>query len=261
MAARAPRNSEEWNAQAYHRLDRPQQAWARSVLDTIALRGDETVLDAGCGTAKLAAVIARRVPRGRVLAVDRSANMLRVAHRALAAPEAPRVTLIRASLEALPFAGSVDVVISTAAFHWVLEHDRLFRELYVALRPGGRLVAQCGGGPNLARVLARAERVLAGDPYRPHFEGWSGPWMFADAGSTAARLRRAGFVEVHTSLAEAPTVLADREEYVAFLESVVLRAHCDRLADAAAADDPPFSLDYWRLNMRAQRPSGPPGDG
>jgi trans-aconitate 2-methyltransferase len=199
--------------------------------------------------------------------------MLEAVRQSVAARVDVHVLTVQADLEALSFAPSVDVVFSAAAFHWVLGHDRLFRELHAVLRPGGRLVAQCGGGPNIERILSRADRILATEPYRPYLEGWTGPWFFADAESTAARLASAGFVDIQTSLVEAPTVLPDRDEYTRFLEAVVLRAHCDRLPDASmrrnflarlgeagTVDDPPFSLDYWRLNLRARRPLDQTGD-
>lgn len=256
----------EWDAAAYARLGRPQEDWGRAVLETVALEGNERVVDAGCGHGGLTALLADRLPRGRVLAVDRSANMLGAAAAGLSRV-AERVALVRADLTALPFSGSVDLVFSTAAFHWVLDHDRLFRELHAALRPGGRLVAQCGGGPNLARLLGRAARIVASPAYRPHFEGWSGPWLFADAPASAARLSAAGFIDVETGVVESPTVLSDRQRYTDFLAAVILRAHLDRLpnralgealldrlADAGEADDPPFVLDYCRLNLRARKP-------
>lgn len=257
----------EWDAEAYSRLGRPQTDWGRSVLGTIVLRGDERVIDAGCGTGRLAAELAERLPSGVVIGIDRSANMLAVAEADLRARFGRRVAVVRADLSALPIAGSVDLVFSTAAFHWVLDHDTLFVEIYRALRPGGWLVAQCGGGPNLSRILSRAERVMQTAAYCAHFEGWTGPWLFADASTTARRLTDAGFVEVDTEVIEAPTVLGDRREYTDFLAAVVLRAHLDRLpspelrsgllepmADAGARDDPPFSLDYRRLNLRGRRP-------
>ena len=274
MVPRRVGSPREWNAGAYDPLDRPQLSWGRAILATMAWHGNETVLDAGCGTGKLAAEIAARLPRGRVIAIDRSANMLETLRQKLGLGADARVAAVQADLAALPLALAVDVIFSTAAFHWVLDHDRLFRELHAALKPGGRLVAQCGGGPNLARILTRVDGILAAPPFRQHVEGWTGPWLFADARATASRLAAAGFVEVETSLVEAPTVLRNRDEYVAFLEAVVLRAHCGRLPGvrmrntllselgaAGAADDPPFSLDYWRLNMRARRASGPSGDG
>ncbi len=142
--------SRDWDAATYHRISEPQVTWGRRVLDRLPLRGDETVLDAGCGTGRLTAELLERLPRGRVLALDNSPAMLAAAREYLAPRFGDRVSFVLADLQELadrPLPEPVDAIFSTAAFHWVLDHPRLFRGLYRALRPGGRLVAQCGGGP------------------------------------------------------------------------------------------------------------------
>lgn len=262
---RQPRSA-EWDADTYHRVADPQVTWGRRVLDRLPLRGDETVLDAGCGTGRLTAELLARLPQGRVLAVDASAEMLRVAREQLVPRFGDRVGFVQADLQTLRLPDHVDAIFSTATFHWVLDHPRLFRHLHDVLVPGGRLVAQCGGGPNLDRLLARVATLAASPPYTPVFVGWSGPWEFADPGDTADRLRAAGFVDIETGLEPAPTTLPDAEAYRTFLTTVILGGHLARLPDdaqraafvdaltaQAATDDPPFSLDYWRLNLDAKR--------
>ena len=88
------------------------------------------------------------------------------------------------------------MIVSTATFHWILDHDRLFRRLYDALRPGGLLVAQCGGDGNIARTLAAADAVAARAPYAPHLAGMPQSWYFAGPEATEASAG-AGFVEAH----------------------------------------------------------------
>ena len=131
----------EWNADTYHRVSNPQFDWGLPVLARLPLEGHELVLDVGCGTGRLTRELAARVPRGRVIAVDRSANMLAVAGAYLAQSAVP-VRLVQADAASLPFRGVADAVFSTATFHWVLDHPRLFGSVYAALKPGGRFVAQ-----------------------------------------------------------------------------------------------------------------------
>jgi trans-aconitate methyltransferase len=255
----------EWDAQTYHRVAEPQVDWGRRVLASLALEGDERVIDAGCGTGRLTAELLSRLPAGRALAIDRSGNMLGVAARELRARFTPRVFFLRANLARLALGPWADLVFSTATFHWVKDHPSLFRNLHDALVPGGRLVAQCGGGPNLAHLLSRAARLMDDSRFARHFSAFDPPWEFASDRETAARLEAAGFVDVETSLAPAPVTLADRASYREFLECVIVRPHLeclpadlrvgflDDLAGEAATDSPPFSLDYWRLNMRARK--------
>ena len=254
----------DWNATSYHAISTPQQAWGRRILDRAALEGTEHALDIGCGTGRLTSQLAHLLPRGRVVGADRSESMLETAAAWLKA-EAPGTALVLADAAALPFNRAFDLVFSTATFHWVADHGALFRSIITALRPGGRLVAQCGGGPNIALLHARAERLMR-TRYLPWFDGWRDPWHFADVASTRRRLSAAGFEAIDVSLQEAPTTFATAREFADFITTVCVRTHLDRLprADrqdyvdeltiAAAADSPPFTLDYWRLNIAARRP-------
>src|SRR5215212_4757515 len=148
----AGRRSTEWDAASYHRLSAPQFSWGSQVLDRLRLNGDETIIDAGCGTGRLTAGLLERLPRGRVVAVDLSQNMLEEARSHLSPPFGGRVEFARADLAGLPFESAFDGVFSTAAFRWVPDHPRLFRSLYRSLKPGGWLDAQCGGANNIARL-------------------------------------------------------------------------------------------------------------
>jgi len=257
--------SREWNSAVYHRLSGPQVSWGKKVLARLRLRGDETMLDAGCGTGRLTADLLDALPRGRVVGLDLSENMLRAAREHLA-PFGSRVSLLACDLLYLPFEHAFDCIVSTAAFHWVLDHDRLFENLRRALLPGGRLEAQCGGGPNLAKLRPRAKALAVTTRFAPFLSSFREPWLFQNAETAARSLHRAGFVDVETSIESAPTYLDGPEHYGEFVRNIIFRQHVERipsealrvefikaLADQAAADDPPFSLDYWRLNLRGRK--------
>lgn len=257
----------EWNAASYHKVSGPQTSWGHKVLARLELRGDEHAIDAGCGSGRLTEALMARLPHGRLVAIDRSWNMLMTARANLRPIFGRRVSFVQVSLPDLPFNDAADLVFSTATFHWVKDHPALFAGIFRALRHDGRLHAQCGGGPNLAHAHELAERVMHAPPFTPYFTDWPGPWEFANAAVTAARLRSAGFVDVKTSLEEAPTVLASEEDYREFVTTVIYHPHLERLPSAdlkrtfidrvtalSARDDPPFTLDYWRLNMQARKP-------
>jgi trans-aconitate 2-methyltransferase len=252
----------EWDATAYHHLSGPQVSWGKKVLSGLKLRGDEILMDAGCGTGRLTAELLEHLPEGRVVALDISRNMLATARDHLRSEFGARVQFVAADLQDLPFAHAFDGIFSTAAFHWVPDHLRLFRSLFRALRPGGWLRAQCGGGPNLARLRNRMDTLMTAPKYASFFARFSGPWVFNDAETAAGLLRQAGFVDVHTSVEPALTVLENAESYSDFVRTVILRRHLEEIPDPAlraefmgelarqaALDDPPFSLDYWRLNL------------
>jgi trans-aconitate 2-methyltransferase len=263
-----PTTAGEWNAGAYHRVSDPQFQWGLRVLERVPLHGTERVLDAGCGTGRLTRVLAERVPAGVVVGCDLSENMVRTAAATLGVrstvPDGSAIIgVVRANLLALPWRQAFDIAFSTATFHWVTDHQRLFAELRGVLVARGVLEAQCGGGPNLARVHARAKALLSTPRYRPYYEDWRDPWLFASAEETEERLRRAGFGEVRCWLEDAPTTFRDAATYRAFVEAVVMRPFLvplplalresllDSLVADARTDDPAFTLDYWRLNISA----------
>lgn len=245
----------DWDASTYDRVANPHERWGRSVVSWLDLRGDERVLDAGCGSGRVTAQLLERLPRGRVVALDASPSMLAEAARRLDADK-DRVEFLLGDLSApLPLAEPADAVLSTAAFHWVPDHARLYRNLAAALKPGGQLAAQYGGAGNIATVTDAVAQV--GD-------GWQGPWTFATAEATRGFLAAAGFVDIETWLHQEPTPLDPGEPLETYLETVVLGSHLERLPEqqrrpfvrAVAARLPKPELDYVRLNVIARRPHG-----
>jgi trans-aconitate 2-methyltransferase len=258
----------EWNSGSYHKLSGPQFGWGLKVLDRLSLlplRGDEQVLDAGCGTGRVTAELLKRYPQCRVTAVDSSLNMVEQARTTLS-DFGSRVKVRQTDLMELNAVEAYDLVFSTAVFHWVPDHDRLFANIFRALRHGGFLFAQSGGGPNLKRLRDRVRKLVASPPYSEYFENWKEIAVYEEAEPTAQRLRNAGFVDVETSLEEAPVAFANREDFKNFCATMILHPHLsklpeglrepflDELVQQAEQDSPALVLDYWRLNMKAAKP-------
>jgi trans-aconitate 2-methyltransferase len=259
----------EWDSGAYDRLSDPQFGWGLKVLQKLqalplSSPGNGHFLDAGCGTGRVTAELLKAFPQSQVTAVDASANMVEEAGKRLAA-FGQRVKVAQVDLLELSDENSFDVVLSTAVFHWIHDHDKLFQVLFRALRPGGILLAQCGGGPNLARIHGRAEQLMKLPEFAPYFKDWKRFWEYPGAEITAERLQHAGFLDVSTGLEPAPTQLPDETTFRSFTATVNMHPYLKRLppelhdsfigalAKQAAQDDPPFVLDYWRLNMYGRR--------
>jgi trans-aconitate 2-methyltransferase len=242
----------DWDATTYDRVADPMTRWGASVLDRLPLHGDERVLDAGCGSGRVTELLADRVPRGSIVALDGSPAMVEQA-RARLARFGERITYVVADLgQPIPLEEDVDAILSTATFHWVPDHDALFRNLAAILRPGGWLVAQCGGAGNIASV----QRVLGGMG-----DGWLGDVHFETPEATVRRLDAAGFVDVECWLSEEPTSIEPGPPFEAFLRTVILGSHLARLPEAerdgfvreVAAQLPEGQIDYVRLNIMARR--------
>jgi trans-aconitate 2-methyltransferase len=256
----APR---DWDARTYHAISNPHQEWAVPILDRLRLRGDEVALDAGCGSGRVTRLLLERLPRGRVYGVDRSPAMLAEARRQLA-DVAGRVTLREGDLTTIHLPEPVDAIFSNATFHWIHDHDALFRNLASLMRSGGRLSVQCGGAGNIAAVQGYADAVIAREPFAA-FGPVNAPYHFAGPEETRARLAAAGFTEVRTWPEPSPVTFSDAETFHEYLETVVLGPYLAALpetlhdpfvaavVDADARDGGRLTVDYVRLNMTAVR--------
>jgi trans-aconitate 2-methyltransferase len=250
--------NQQWDGASYDRISGIQQRLGAEVLARLPLDGDETVLDAGCGSGRISEMIAARVPQGHVIAIDGSTSMADAASERLAGLiTAGRAEVRVSDLLELELAEPVDAILSTATFHWISDHDRLFQRMHAALRPGGRFVAQCGGEGNIDELRARAGEVLANAPYAEHFVGWRNPWNYAAAEITHERLLAAGFASAQTWLTPAPS---EPEHPREFLSTVVLGPHVQQLPlelrehfidEVMEALGEPVVIDYVRLNIDA----------
>ncbi|HEX8754455.1 MAG TPA: methyltransferase domain-containing protein [Solirubrobacterales bacterium] len=251
-----PMNSgpREWDAETYDVVSDPQFSWGMEVLERLRLRGDEVAVDAGCGSGRVTAELAKRLPQGRLIAVDGSAAMIEKARERLG--EAVSSYLV-ADLAELELPDPVDLVFSTATFHWIPDHDRLFRQIHAALRPGGRLVAQCGGEGNVARHAQAIAAVASRPEFASHFAEAEGIWNFAGPEATEERLVAAGFEQVRCWLEPKPVRPPQPLEFVTTVTLGPLLAQLpDELkrpfAEAVLAEsEQPLTLDYVRLNIEA----------
>lgn len=246
-----------WDAAAYHRLSDWQEREGIALIDELGLRGDETVLDAGCGTGRVTRHLVERLPRGKVVAVDVSPEMLVEARRNLA-DVGERVEIVQSDLADLALPRPVDAVFSGAVLHWVLDQERLYQRLHAALRPGGRLVAWYGGEGSHDGLYRAAGVVATEEPFAPHFTGWSAPIVWPSVVDTVARLEAAGFVDVVTRVE--PNVL--RDVPVEYFRVVSLGLYLDELpaelrdefVDRVLATQPrPYTTHINRLYVDARR--------
>jgi trans-aconitate 2-methyltransferase len=248
------RSPSEWDAETYDSISDPQFAWGMEVLDRLELGGDEAALDAGCGSGRVTEQLLDRLPSGSLLAVDGSEAMVEKARERLG----DRASYLVADLSELEIDDPVDLIFSTATFHWILDHERLFGRLRAALRPGGRLVAQCGGEGNVAQHAEAIETVASRPDFAPHFGDVPAMWNFASPEETESRLRAAGFAEVRCWLEPKPVTPDDP---LRFTMTATMVPQLERLpremrlpfAQAVLEESPkPLTLDYVRLNIEAR---------
>jgi trans-aconitate 2-methyltransferase len=245
----------DWDAKTYDAVSDPQFSWGMEVLERLDLGEGETVIDAGCGSGRVTAELVKRVPGGSVLAVDGSPAMIEQARERLGDSAGYLVT----DLSELEINEPVDLIFSTATFHWILDHDRLFARLRAALRPGGRLIAQCGGQGNVAEHAKAIAEVAARPEFSAHLEQMTGMWNFAAPEETERRLLAAGFDDVRCWLEPKPVTPERPLEFtstvtlgplLAQLPEELRRPFAETILEISAE---PLTLDYVRLNIEARR--------
>jgi trans-aconitate 2-methyltransferase len=246
----------EWDAGTYDRLPLPHQRWGRGVIARLGLRGDETVIDLGCGTGRDVERLLQALPHGRVIAIDGSEQMLQAARDRLG-QRPDRVQVLHADLRA-PFApgARADAAMSVATLHWLPDHFVAFGHVAAALRPGGRFVAEAGGYGNCSMFRSALAEVSGDDGAQV--------WTFPDVDRSVADLHAAGFEVEDVALVPDPIRLDDEEELLAYLATVMLGAQLRELPEpdrrpfvrAVAAHLHEPVIDYVRLHLAAHTPAG-----
>ena len=251
----APLRPVEWQAEEYDHQSAPHEDWSAQILDRLELRGDETVLDAGCGTGRLTKRLVELVPDGKVIGVDASSQMIAKAREHLG----DDADLRQQDLTQLDLGGEkVDAVYSSAVFHWVHDHEALFRSLHGVMRPGAVLEAQCGGEGNVAEVERALDALTGDERFAPYLRGQPSTTYFASVGDTRPRLEQAGFSDIRVWTQPWPVKPRDPRGYVS---TVMLPGHLDRLPaelhdafiTAVLETAPrPLTINYVRLNISAR---------
>ena len=258
--------STHWNAEVYERIGTPMRRWAQAVIDDLHLSGDETVLDAGCGSGSVTFDLLERLPRGRIYAVDSSPDMISKITQAIEERGETRIVPILASLTDFNLPEQVDVVFSNAVLHWIPDDDALFGCLFRATKPGGRFRAQCGGGANIAQLMAVTQAVEEYEPYSVYL-GMAEFRKYRTAEEATAAMQRAGWTDVRANLFDSPVRFENNDDAALYLRTIILQRHVAALpsehqqpfleaviAETVRRYGEPFTADYVRLDLWATKP-------
>src|SRR5450432_1932579 len=168
----------EWNAADYAANSAMQQAWARELIAKLNLRGDEHILDVGCGDGKVSAELARAVSRGSATGVDASPQMIGFAKKYFATTEFPNLRFRVMDARKIKFDRRFDLIFSNAALHWVDDHQGILRGAGSVLKTGGRLMISCGGKGNAADVFTALRPEMRLARWRDFFRQMPTPYFF-----------------------------------------------------------------------------------
>jgi trans-aconitate 2-methyltransferase len=259
--------STHWNAEVYDRIGKPMRRWAQAVIDDLHLRGDETVLDAGCGSGSVTFDLLERLPGGQIYAIDSSPDMIAKITRAIEERGITNITPIRASLTDFELPEPVDVVFSNAVLHWIPDDDALFSCLHRATKPGGHFRAQCGGGNNIVRLMEATHAVEQNEPFARYL-GVAEFRKYRTAEEAEEAMQRAGWTDVRASLFASPVRFDNHDEASLYLRTIILQRHVAALPEEhqepflrSVIDETvrrfgtPFTADYVRLDLWATKPA------
>jgi trans-aconitate methyltransferase len=168
----------QWNAADYAANSVVQQTWARELLAKLQLRGDERVLDVGCGDGKVTAEIAKIVPRGAVIGIDASTEMIAFSQKTFPMKSHPNLKFQTMDARKMRSACPFDVIFSNAALHWVDDHEEFLRGAASVLKPNGRLIVSCGGKGNAQEVFLALRPELHLQRWREFFRDMPAPYFF-----------------------------------------------------------------------------------
>ncbi|OPY77436.1 MAG: Trans-aconitate 2-methyltransferase [Syntrophorhabdus sp. PtaU1.Bin153] len=181
-----------WDAEDYYKNSSEQQKWGFELLDKLSLKGNERVLDLGCGDGRITAQIARRVAQGSVLGFDKSERMVAFARSHFPEDHFPNLTFSIKDARDMDFNQEFDVVFSNAVLHWIHEPMVVLRGIKRSLKPGGRVIAQMGGKGNAAEILSVLDSIVTRKEWSGYFTGLTAPYAFCDAAEYSKWLGQAG---------------------------------------------------------------------
>jgi trans-aconitate 2-methyltransferase len=224
----------KWDAADYAKSSSEQQRWARELIAKLDLNGDERLLDIGCGDGKVTAEIASNLPRGSVVGVDNSENMIALAQSAYPTEAVPNLRFEKQDASSLPFVSEFDVVFSNAALHWVLDHAPVLRGIQRSLRCGGKALLQMGGSGSAADVIATLDELLASNQWRDCFTGFGFPYGFYGPDEYRQWLHEAKLHAVRAELIPKDMVHRDRPAFEDWLRTTWL-PYTQRVPEARRA--------------------------
>ena len=264
------KNKGSWDAPTYDQVSYlVQYRWGQQVIEWRKWHGNEIVMDAGCGSGLLTKQLAKKVPRGKVYAVDIDSNMIKQARKNLQFFH--NVEIIQSSftdIKKLP--RKLDVIFSNSALHWMQDHKKAFQNFWQMLKPmnsgsnnnkdttissssnttstaRGQLLIQCGGYGNLQQIITLLEQITQLDQFKAYFIDWKQPWYFAKPDYTNKLLKEIGYVNRTVYLHTDRVILPNRRIYTKFVKTVVMKSYLEHLSRNNKNDDDKLKTVFLNL--------------
>ena len=211
-----------WDPKVYEKSSSAQQRWAEELLSKISIRGDEQILDIGCGDGKITAEIALLVPGGSVTGIDNSQEMLSFARDRFPPSAWPNLVFQYGDASDLQYEDKFDLVLSFAALHWVHDHGPVLEGIRRSLKKGGKVLMQFGGRGNASGMLEVAEEVISLEKWCRYFEAFRFPYSFFGPDEYRTWLDRSGLLALRVELVAKDMVQRGREGLISWMKATWL---------------------------------------
>jgi trans-aconitate 2-methyltransferase len=259
-----------WDAETYDEVSNTHEEWARKIISSKTWTGNETIMDAGCGSGRITKILTKLVPLGKVFAIDNDLNMIKKTKDNLKGFK--NVNIIQSNLVDIDFnkiQSKFNIIFSNAVLHWILDHYTIFKNFYDLLLADGQLLIQCGGYGNLQKAVSTFNIVRDSAEFKEYFSKWKDQWNFAKPDATEKILKEIGYRDINVNLQDYPVTFKDKNSYSIYLKTVVLGPYLKclpseklqdnflqriiQIKEKESTQEPILTLDYKRLNIIASR--------
>ena len=249
-----------WDPKEYNKHSDQQQVWARELISKLNLSGSEHVLDVGCGDGKVTVEIAAQVPRGKVVGMDMSDQMVEFARQSFPPAKHPNLSFVQGDAADFDLGTEFDLVFSNAVLHWLKDHGPVLLSISRALKPQGWALLQMGGKGNAEKIIGVMEYLAERDPWQAYLAGMGMPYGFHGPEEYQAWLEPAGLKARRLELIPKTMVFAGKEGLKGWIRSTWLpytsrvpdemrEDLIEEVAQAYLKDNPADEKDQVRVGM------------
>lgn len=204
----------EFDGEKYKKASRHQKEWGNKLISSLQLKGDETILDLGCGDGILTERLSLLVPNGYVLGIDASAGMIRTAKQNVHA----NLRFEETDINKMNFENEFNIVFSNAALHWIKDHKRLLENTYTALKSGGVTAWNFAADGTCKTFYSVMREKIKSDSYKAYFTDFEWPWFMPSKTEYENLTKDIGFSKIVITEENADRYFADAEEMIKWID-------------------------------------------
>jgi trans-aconitate methyltransferase len=209
--------NDQWDGQQYLNNSDLQYQWATSYIQKLKLRGDEKILDIGCGDGRVTAMIAQSLPNGLVLGIDASASMMQVARHLKDRVHLGNLDFIKRDAVDLGFANEFDFIVSFSCFHWISNHDIALQEIEKALKPNGKVFLYFAPDHGRDRFDHAIDPVVNSPKWAHYFSDFSTPFSLVTPSQFATDAEEAGLLLKRIEIITVDEVFPNKTAFIAWM--------------------------------------------